>query len=89
MHFDNALDFASDIKNFNYLIDAYPQRAPDSFFAQLMGSELHEEYFDIMDRFHYESSRFDCIAAGLSTFRALEESQRVARLSTRRGGTCH
>lgn len=56
----------------------YPQFEPlmDSYSdaRKILGHGLVEEYLDTMNKFHYQSPDFDCMAAGLAPFRIMENA---------------
>lgn len=57
---------------FSFYPEDDDKRKPDSKFAKLLGSQLHSQWVNTMDRFHHESPNFDCVAAGISPFRIME-----------------
>lgn len=45
---------------------------PNTGIVKLIGKDLMQDYARTMDRFHHNSPKFDCVAAGLAPFRAME-----------------
>ena len=72
---DGSLLIINNLANnqFRFMGDA-STRSPSSPLGRLLGEELTTEFNDVMDSLHYESPRFDCVRAGLTTFRAMEKS---------------
>jgi len=59
---------------------SYPEdesfRDENSEISQFIGKDVLRDYVRTLDQLHYKSPHFDCVAAGLAPFRALEEANR-------------